>query len=137
MAPRCFMPILEATVPKISLIMRKAYGGAYLAMCSKALGADIVYAWPTAEIAVMGPEGAANIIFRKDIKNADDPVQVRQDKIKEYRDKFASPYVAAARGMVDDVIDPRDTRRMIINALEANASKRESRPAKKHGNFPV
>lgn len=127
----------EATVPKISLIMRKAYGGAYLAMCSKALGADIVYAWPTAEIAVMGPEGAANIIFRKDIKNADDPVQVRQDKIKEYRDKFASPYVAAARGMVDDVIDPRDTRRMIINALEANASKRESRPAKKHGNFPV
>lgn len=127
----------EATVPKISLIMRKAYGGAFLAMCSKALGADAVYAWPTAEIAVMGPDGAANIIFRDDIKNADDPVSVRQQKIEEYRDKFANPYVAAARGMVDDVIDPRDTRRMIGNALEANATKRINRLSKKHGNFPV
>jgi len=127
----------EATVPKISLIMRKAYGGAYLAMCSKALGADTVYAWPTAEIAVMGPEGAANIIFRDDIQKAEDPAATRREKIEEYREKFANPYVAASRGMVDDVIDPRDTRRMIINALEANASKREARPAKKHGNFPV
>ncbi len=127
----------EATVPKISLIMRKAYGGAYLAMCSKALGADVVFAWPTAEIAVMGAEGAANIIFRDDIKNADDPVATRAEKIEEYRTKFASPYVAASRGMVDDVIDPRDSRRMIINALEANATKRENRPAKKHGNLPV
>lgn len=127
----------EATVPKISLIMRKAYGGAYLAMCSKALGADAVYAWPTAEIAVMGPEGAANIIFRDDIQNAEDPAATRKQKIEEYREKFANPYVAASRGMVDDVIDPRDTRRMIINALEANASKRENRPSKKHGNFPV
>mgnify|MGYP000869316681 FL=1 len=127
----------EATVPKISLIMRKAYGGAFLAMCSRALGADAVYAWPTAEIAVMGPEGAANIIFRNDIKNADDPVAVRQEKIEEYRTKFANPYVAAARGMVDDVIDPRDTRRMISNALEANATKRVNRLPKKHGNFPV
>ncbi|MGI6343772.1 MAG: acyl-CoA carboxylase subunit beta [Bacillota bacterium] len=127
----------EASVPKISLIMRKAYGGAYLAMCSKALGADTVYAWPTAEIAVMGPEGAANIIFRRDIEQAEDPATVRQERISEYRDKFANPYVAASRGMVDDVIDPRDTRRMIINALEANATKRVHRPAKKHGNFPV
>lgn len=127
----------EATVPKISLIMRKAYGGAFLAMCSKALGADAVFAWPTAEIAVMGPDGAANIIFRDAIKNADDPVSVRQQKIEEYRDKFANPYVAAARGMVDDVIDPRDTRRMISNALEANATKRVNRLSKKHGNFPV
>ncbi len=127
----------EATVPKISLIMRKAYGGAYLAMCSKSLGADTVYAWPMAEIAVMGPEGAANIIFRDDIKNAENPAEVRQEKIKEYRDKFANPYVAAGRGMVDDVIHPADTRRMIINALEANATKRESRPTKKHGNLPV
>ncbi|MGI6357459.1 MAG: acyl-CoA carboxylase subunit beta [Bacillota bacterium] len=127
----------EATVPKISLILRKAYGGAYLAMCSKALGADVVYAWPTAEIAVMGAEGAANIIFRDDIKKAEDPVATRAAKIEEYRTKFASPYVAASRGMVDDVIDPRDSRRMIINALEANATKRESRPAKKHGNLPV
>lgn len=127
----------EATVPKISVIMRKAYGGAYLAMCSKSLGADTVYAWPMAEIAVMGPEGAANIIFRDDIKNAENPAEVRQEKIKEYRDKFANPYVAASRGMVDDVIHPADTRRMIINSLEANATKRESRPSKKHGNFPV
>ncbi len=127
----------EATVPKISVIMRKAYGGAFLAMCSKALGADAVYAWPTAEIAVMGPEGAANIIFRDDIKNAEDPVAMRQEKIAEYREKFANPYVAAARGMVDDVIDPRDTRRLISNALEANATKRVHRLAKKHGNFPV
>lgn len=127
----------EATVPKISLITRKAYGGAYLAMCSKALGADAVFAWPTAEIAVMGAEGAANIIFRDDIQNAEDPAAMRTQKIEEYRDKFANPFVAASRGMVDDVIDPRDTRRMIINALEANASKRENRPAKKHGNLPV
>ncbi len=127
----------EATVPKISVIIRKAYGGAYLAMCSKSLGADAVFAWPTAEIAVMGPEGAANIIFRDEIKDAEDPVAVRQAKIAEYREKFANPYVAAARGMVDDVINPRDTRRMISNALEANATKRVHRLAKKHGNFPV
>jgi len=127
----------EATVPKISLIMRKAYGGAFLAMCSKALGADTVYAWPTAEIAVMGPEGAANIIFRREIAAAEDPAKMRLEKIQEYRDKFANPYVAAGRGMVDDVIDPRDTRRMIINALEANATKRVHRLPKKHGNMPV
>lgn len=127
----------EATVPKITVIVRKAYGGAYLAMCSRALGADAVYAFPTAEIAVMGPDGAANILYKDDIAAAENPMEVRQQKIAEYRGKFANPYVAASRGMVDDVIDPRDTRRMIVNALESNATKRETRPSKKHGNLPV
>jgi len=127
----------EATVPKITLIIRKAYGGAYLAMCSRSLGADAVFAFPTAEIAVMGPDGAANILYKDDIANSENPVETRKEKIAEYRDKFANPYVAASRGMVDDVIDPRDARRTITNALEANATKRESRPSKKHGNFPV
>lgn len=127
----------EATVPKITVILRKAYGGAYLAMCSQSLGADQSFAWPTAEIAVMGPEGAANIIFRDQINNAEDPAAARKQKIEEYRDKFANPYVAAARGYVDAVIDPRETRPSLIAALTALSSKRESRPAKKHGNFPV
>jgi acetyl-CoA carboxylase carboxyltransferase component len=127
----------EATVPKLTVIVRKAYGGAYLAMCSRALGADAVYAFPMAEIAVMGPDGAANILYKDEIASAENPVEVRQQKIAEYREKFANPYVAASRGMVDDVIDPRDTRRMLINALESNSTKRESRPAKKHGNIPV
>ncbi|WP_094546638.1 acyl-CoA carboxylase subunit beta [Petroclostridium xylanilyticum] len=127
----------EATVPKINVIIRKAYGGAYIAMSSKHLGADMVFAWPTAEIAVMGPEGAANIIFRKEIANAADPVAARNEKIEEYRNKFANPYVAAARGYIDDVIEPDSTRPRIISALEMLASKRENRPAKKHGNIPV
>ncbi|MDP3487506.1 MAG: carboxyl transferase domain-containing protein [Bacillota bacterium] len=127
----------EATVPKITLIIRKAYGGAYLAMCSRSLGADAVFAFPSAEIAVMGPDGAANILYKDDIANSENPVETRKEKIAEYRNKFANPYVAASRGMVDDVIDPRDARRTVINALEANATKRESRPSKKHGNFPV
>lgn len=127
----------EATVPKITVIVRKAYGGAYLAMCSRALGADVVYAYPTAEIAVMGPDGAANILFKDDIAAAENPQEFRQQKIREYREKFANPYVAAGRGMVDDVIDPRDTRRALINALSMSATKRESRPAKKHGNIPL
>ncbi len=127
----------ETTVPKINVILRKAYGGAYIAMNSKQLGADMVFAWPTSEIAVMGPEGAANIIFRKDIANAADPVAERQEKIQEYREKFASPYEAAKRGYVDDVIEPDSTRPRIISALEMLASKREDRPAKKHGNIPV
>lgn len=100
----------EATVPKITVIIRKAFGGAYVALNSKAIGADIVYAWPNAEIAVMGPEGAANIIFSKEINESEDPVKTRMEKIQEYRDKFANPYVAAAMGIVDDVIDPRETR---------------------------
>jgi methylmalonyl-CoA decarboxylase alpha subunit len=127
----------EATVPKITLIVRKAYGGAYLAMCSRDLGADVVYAWPGAEIAVMGPDGAANIIFRKDIADADDPEAARAEKIAEYRSKFANPYAAARRGYVDDVIDPAETRRKLMDALDMLSTKRETRPPKKHGNIPV
>lgn len=127
----------EATVPKINVITRKAYGGAYIAMSSKHLGADVVMAWPTAEIAVMGPDGAANIIFKDDIKNSDDPIATRQAKIEEYREKFANPYEAAKYGYVDDIIEPDSTRPRIIAALEMLASKRESAPSKKHGNIPV
>ncbi|MBO8163103.1 MAG: methylmalonyl-CoA carboxyltransferase [Brevibacillus sp.] len=127
----------EATVPKITVITRKAYGGAYVALNSKAIGADVVYAWPNAEIAVMGPEGAANIIFAKEIEQSSDPAATRQAKINEYREKFANPYVAAEHGMVDDVIDPRETRKHLKQALEMLSSKKESRPAKKHGNIPL
>lgn len=127
----------EATVPKINVIVRKAYGGAYIAMNSKHLGADAVFAWPTAEIAVMGPDGAANIIFKKEIAESQNPVATRQEKIAEYRDKFANPYEAAKYGYVDDIIEPDSTRPRIIAALEMLASKRETRPAKKHGNIPV
>jgi acetyl-CoA carboxylase carboxyltransferase component len=127
----------EATVPKVTMIVRKAYGGAYLAMCSKDLGADMVFAWPSAEIAVMGPDGAANIIFKKDIEGAENPVQTRAEKIQEYKDKFATPYIAAQRGYVDLVIEPSESRPRLANAFEMLASKRESRPAKKHGNLPV
>ena len=127
----------EATVPKINVIVRKAYGGAYIAMNSKHLGADLVLAWPTAEIAVMGPAGAANIIFRHDIAAAADPITARQEKIDEYTEKFANPYVAASRGYVDDVIEPDSTRPRLISALEMLMSKRETRPAKKHGNIPL
>jgi len=127
----------EATVPKVTLIVRKAYGGAYLAMCSKDLGADQVFAWPGAEIAVMGPEGAANIIFKKDISNSDNPIETRQEKIKEYRDTVANPYIAASRGFIDDVIIPSTTRPRLISAFDMLETKRESNPAKKHGNIPV
>jgi acetyl-CoA carboxylase carboxyltransferase component len=127
----------EATVPKINVIVRKAYGGAYIAMNSKHLGADMVFAWPTAEIAVMGPDGAANIIFRKEIGNANDPIATRNKLINEYKEKFSNPYIAAARGYVDDVIEPASTRIRIISALEMLAGKRENRPAKKHGNIPL
>jgi propionyl-CoA carboxylase beta chain len=127
----------EATVPKISVITRKAYGGAYVALNSKAIGADIVYAWPNAEIAVMGPEGAANIIFSREIEQSADPAATRQAKIAEYREKFANPYVAAEHGMVDDVIDPRETRKHIRRSLDMLRSKSEQRPAKKHGNIPL
>lgn len=127
----------EATVPKINVIVRKAYGGAYIAMNSKHLGADVVFAWPTAEIAVMGPDGAANIIFRKEIADAADPIEMRSQKIEEYRVKFSNPYVAASRGYVDDVIEPASTRVRVISALEMLASKRDTRPSKKHGNIPL
>ena len=127
----------EATVPKINVIVRKAYGGAYIAMSSKHVGADAVFAWPTAEIAVMGPDGAANIIFKKDIEASSDPISARQEKIQEYRDKLANPYEAAKLGYIDDIIEPDSTRPRIIAALEMLASKRETRPSKKHGNIPV
>ncbi|WP_078597040.1 acyl-CoA carboxylase subunit beta [Evansella clarkii] len=127
----------EATVPKITVITRKAYGGAYVALNSKAIGADIVFAWPNAEIAVMGPHGAANIIFAKDIRDSEDPEATRQEKIEEYREKFANPYIAASNGMVDDVIDPRETRIKIIQSLEMLERKEEPRPSKKHGNIPL
>jgi propionyl-CoA carboxylase beta chain len=127
----------EAIVPKITVILRKAYGGAYVAMNSKAIGADMVFAWPNAEIAVMGSVGAANIIFAKEIENSEDPNATRAAKIAEYREKFANPYVAAASGMVDDVIDPRETRIKLIEALEMLKNKKENRPSKKHGNIPL
>lgn len=127
----------EATVPKITIVTRKAYGGSYLAMCSRDLGADQVFAWPTAEIAVMGADGAANIIFRKEIEGADDPVAKRAEMIEEYKERFATPYVAAERGFVDIVIEPQETRPRLANALEMLATKREARPAKKHGNIPL
>ncbi|WP_232696221.1 acyl-CoA carboxylase subunit beta [Brevibacillus daliensis] len=127
----------EATVPKISVITRKAFGGAYVALNSKAIGADVVYAWPNAEIAVMGPEGAANIIFAKEIEVSEDKVATRQRKITEYREKFANPYVAAEHGMVDEVIDPRETRKYLLHSLEMLRTKKEIRPNKKHGNIPL
>ncbi len=127
----------EATVPKLTVILRKAYGGAYVALNSKSIGADLVYAWPNAEIAVMGPQGAANIIFAKEINDSQNPDGIRQQKIEEYREKFANPYVAASQGMVDDVIDPRDTRIKLAQALEMLRTKKESRPSKKHGNIPL
>lgn len=127
----------EATVPKMTVILRKAYGGAYVALNSKSIGADLVFAWPNAEIAVMGPQGAANIIFAREIANSDHPEELREQKIEEYREKFANPYVAASRGMVDDVIDPRETRIKLIQGLEMMRNKREERPKKKHGNIPL
>ena len=123
----------EATVPKITIILRKAYGGGYIAMCSNHLKADFVFAWPTAEIAVMGPEGAANIIFRSEIMSADNPEEMRQKKIVEYREKFANPYVAAAYGYVDAVIKPEETRSYIIHSLNISKNKIEATPTKKHG----
>jgi acetyl-CoA carboxylase carboxyltransferase component len=127
----------EASVPKINVIVGKAYGGAYIAMNSKHLGADVVYAFPTAQIAVMGTEGAADIIYAKDIAKSDDPITFRKDKIDEYRNRFASPYEAAKKGYVDDVIDPAFTRAYVAVALDMLKSKRETRPNKKHGNMPL
>jgi acetyl-CoA carboxylase carboxyltransferase component len=123
----------EATVPKITVIIRKAYGGGYIAMNSRHLRADFVFAWPTAEIAVMGPEGAANIVFRKEIMEAKDPEAMRQQKIEEYKQKFANPFVAAAKGYVDEVIEPNETRSMLLHALDVSENKSVSMPRKKHG----
>jgi methylmalonyl-CoA carboxyltransferase large subunit len=127
----------EATVPLITVVVRKAYGGSYLAMAARDLGADRVFAWPTAEIAVMGAEGAAAVVFRKEIEASDDPAKARDEKIQEYRDTFSTPFMAAARGLVDEIIDPGETRAKIANALELLANKRKQRPAKKHGLEPV
>ncbi len=123
----------EATVPKVTVILRKAYGGGYIAMNSRHLGADFVYAWPSAEIAVMGPEGAANIIFRKEIMEAEDEDAMRQQKVKEYVEKFANPFVAASKGYIDAVIEPGETREMLLHSLSVSRDKDDSRPTKKHG----
>ena len=127
----------EATVPKIAVILRKAYGGAYVAMSSRGIGSDLAFAWPTAEIAVMGPEGAAQILYRNELAHAEDPQALLAERTREYREHYANPYVACARGMVDDVIDPRETRARLIDALAVLADKREDRPPKKHGNIPL
>lgn len=126
-----------ATVPKITVVLRKAYGGAYLAMCAKDLGADRVFAWPTAEIAVMGAEGAAEIVFKREISEAEDKAKKRQEMIGKYRDVFANPYVAAGRRLVDDIIEPAETRKHIAQSLEYLHTKRELRPGKKHGLIPL
>lgn len=126
-----------ATVPKITVVLRKAYGGSYIAMCSKELGADKVFAWPSAEIAVMGADGAAAVVFRREIKEAADPAAKRAELVQAYRDRFATPFASAAHGYVDDIIDPADTRRQIAVALALSANKRTQRPPKKHGIFPV
>lgn len=127
----------EATVPKVTLLLRKAHGGSYLAMCSKDLGADQVIAWPSAEVAVMGPEGAANIIFRREIEESSDPEKMRQEKIAEYKERFANPYVAAQRGFIDKIIDPKASRPVLINAFSMAFNKREKNPGKKHSNLPL
>ena len=127
----------EATVPKMTVILRKAYGGAYIVMSSKHLRGDVNLAWPSAEIAVMGPDGAVSIIFRKEMEKADDPVQRKTDLVNEYREKFANPYVAAERGYLDDIIEPHETRPRLINALEMLRNKHDTNPSKKHGNIPL
>jgi propionyl-CoA carboxylase beta chain len=127
----------EATVPKLTIITRKAYGGAYDVMSSKHIRGDISYAWPTAEIAVMGPEGAVNVIFRKEIAAAEDPEAKREELVEEYRQQFANPYVAASRGYVDDIIEPQETRPRLIEALKMLQNKRDANPPKKHGNIPL
>jgi propionyl-CoA carboxylase beta chain len=127
----------EATVPKLTVITRKAYGGAYDVMSSKHIRSDVNLAWPTAEIAVMGPKGAVEILFKKEIAESKDPLAAMDARVAEYTDKFANPYVAAARGYVDDIIDPRDTRPRLIDALDMLQGKRQSMPRKKHGNIPL
>ncbi len=127
----------EATVPKVTVIVRKGYGGAYVVMGSKHLRADVNFAWPSAEIAVMGPDGAVNIVFRREIEAASDPEAKRKELVEQYRQQFANPYVTASRGFIDDVIEPGDTRIKIIRALEMLQNKTDSNPPKKHGNIPL
>jgi propionyl-CoA carboxylase beta chain len=127
----------EATVPKVTVITRKAYGGAYCVMASKHIRTDVNFAWPSAEIAVMGPEGAVNILYKRELDRATDPDAVRAEKVAEFREKLANPYVAASRGFVDEVIRPRQTRRKLIAALASLGDKRDKNPPKKHGNIPL
>ena len=127
----------EATVPKLTVIVRKAYGGAYCVMNPRHLGADLVLAWPSAEIAVMGPEGAVNVIFRRELAEADDPVQRKDELVADYRERFANPYIAASHGFIDNVIEPHETRSRLINSLEMLQNKRQNLPPKKHGNIPL
>ena len=127
----------EATVPKITVITRKAYGGAYCVMASKHLRTDVNLAYPTAEIAVMGPEGAVNIVYRRELQKAEDPEKLRREKVEEFRERFANPYIAAERGWVDAIIEPRDTRPKLIAALHMLETKRDTLPPKKHGNIPL
>jgi propionyl-CoA carboxylase beta chain len=127
----------EATVPKVTVITRKAYGGAYCVMASKHIRTDVNYAWPTAEIAVMGPEGAVDIVYKRELDAAANREQVRREKIEDFRDRFANPYVVADRGFVDAVIQPRDTRKKLIQALAMLETKRDKNPPKKHGNIPL
>jgi propionyl-CoA carboxylase beta chain len=127
----------EATVPKLTVITRKAYGGAYCVMSSKHIRGDANFAFPTAEIAVMGPDGAVNILYRREMDGAPDPAALKDEKVREYREKFANPYAAAERGYIDEVIEPRDTRRRLIQSLEVLHTKRDSNPPKKHGNIPL
>ena len=127
----------ESTVPRVQIITRKAYGGAYVVMNSKSIGADLAFAWPSAEVAVMGPQGAVNIIFRKEIETAAEPEARRAELIEEYTERFANPYNAAERGYVDDVIDPRDTRSVLVRSLDMLRTKREQLPQRKHGNVPL
>jgi propionyl-CoA carboxylase beta chain len=127
----------EATVPKITIITRKAYGGAYCVMASKQIRADINFAYPTAEIAVMGPEGAVNIVYKRELDEARDSEKLREEKIKEFREKFANPYIASEKGYIDEVIEPRLTRSKLIAALKMLETKRDRNPPKKHGNIPL
>jgi propionyl-CoA carboxylase beta chain len=127
----------EATVPKVTVITRKAYGGAYCVMASKHIRTDVNYAWPSAEIAVMGPEGAVDIVYKRELDGAENRELVRQQKIEEFRERLANPYVAADRGFVDAVIQPRETRKKLIQALQMLETKRDKNPPKKHGNIPL
>jgi propionyl-CoA carboxylase beta chain len=127
----------EATVPRVQIVTRKAYGGAYVVMNSKSIGADLAFAWPSAEVAVMGAPGAVNLIFRKELETAEDEEGRRAELIDEYTERFANPYIAAERGYVDDVIDPRDTRRVLVRSLSMLRTKREQTPSRKHGNVPL
>jgi propionyl-CoA carboxylase beta chain len=127
----------EATVPKVTVITRKAYGGAYCVMASKHLRTDFNYAWPSAELAVMGPEAAVNILYKRELEASTDPARDRAEKVAEFRDKFANPYVAASHGFLDEVIRPRETRRKLITALQNLEGKRDRNPPRKHGNIPL